>query len=90
MMRFHCLFLHQGVKVFDIFLTFPSNIDYGCLGEAVLTSTSNLCFGAYPSVTTQKWGVRGYSIHGHVILIKFQCVCEGGGAYNGSSGVVSG
>ena len=54
-------------------------------------STSNLCFGAYPSVTTQKWGVRGYSIHGHVILIKFQCVWGGrGGAYNGSSGVVSG
>ena len=27
----------------------------------------------------KKRGVRGYSIHGHVILIKFQCVCVWGG-----------
>ena len=58
-------------KSFDIFLTFPSN--------RLWVHVSNLCFGAYPSITTQKWGVRGYSIHGHFILIKFQFVCVGGG-----------
>ena len=35
------------LKNFDIFLIFAQNIDYGyTLGEAVLTSTHNLCFGA--------------------------------------------
>ena len=35
------------LKDFDIFLIFAQNIDYGyTLGEAVLTSTHNLCFGA--------------------------------------------
>ena len=37
-------------KKFDIFLIFAQNIDCGYmierLGEAVLTSTHNLCFGA--------------------------------------------
>ena len=38
------------MKNFDIFLILPQNIDCGYtlerLGEAVLTSTHNLCFGA--------------------------------------------
>ena len=40
------------LKNFDIFLIFAQNIDCGCTlepprrGEAVLTSTHNLCFGA--------------------------------------------
>ena len=39
-------------KNFDVFLIFAQNIDCGCTlepprrGEAVLTSTHNLCFGA--------------------------------------------
>ena len=33
-------------KYFDIFLIFAQNRDCGYLGEAVLTSTHNLCFGA--------------------------------------------
>ena len=41
-------------------------------------STHNLCFGAkirkidipaYPSFAIQKWGSRGYTLHGHVFLM---------------------
>ena len=55
-------------KNFDIFLIFAQNI-----AEAVLTSTHNLCFGkiAIPLQTPVflKWGMRGYTLHGHVFLI---------------------
>ena len=54
------------------FLNFAQN-------EAVLTSTNNLCFGekigknrntpAFPSFTIWQWGIRGYSLHGHVFLM---------------------
>ena len=50
--------------------------------EAVLTSTHNLCFGAkikktknnrynpaYTSFAIQKWGLRGYSLHGYVRMM---------------------
>ena len=59
----------------DIFLIFAQNIDCGYslenhLAEAVLTSTHNLCFGAkIPSFTIYKWGMRGYTLHGHVFLM---------------------
>ena len=63
----------------DIFLIFAQNIDCGyTLGEAVLTSTHNLCFGAkirkigiplQTPVLLYKSGVRGYSLHGHVFLM---------------------
>ena len=58
----------------DIFLIFAQNI------EAVLTSTYNLCFGAKirkigiplqtPVLLYKKWGLRGYSLHGHVFMMK--------------------
>ena len=61
-------------KNFDIFLIFAQNIDCGyTLGEAVLTSTHNLCFGAkirkigiplHTPVLLYKSGVqRGIHIH---------------------------
>ena len=49
--------------------------------EAVLTSTHNLCFRtkiknkknmytpAYPNFTIQKWGLVGYTFHGHVFMM---------------------
>ena len=52
-----------------------------CFGEAVLTSTHNLCFGLkttevslqmplYPSFTILKWGVGGHDLfQGHVFLM---------------------
>ena len=63
---------------FAIFLIFAQN------GEAILTSTHNLCFGAKirkigiypcvpPSSTIKKWGSRGYTFHGHVFLISQKC-----------------
>ena len=55
------------------------------MGEAVLTSTHNLCFGAkirknmytpaYPSFTIN-WGIRGYSLHGHVFLMFLSAVTK--------------
>ena len=51
------------------------------LAEAVLTSTHNLCFRtkiknkknmytpAYPYFTIQKWGLVGYTFHGHVFMM---------------------
>ena len=50
-------------------------------GEAVLTSTHNLCFRAKigkkmytpvnPNFTVYKWDVRGYESHGHVIMMAY-------------------
>ena len=59
---------HQNI--FDIFLVFAQNIDYGyTLEEAVLTSTHNLCFGSKirkkciplytPVLLHKKSGVQG-------------------------------
>ena len=43
--------------------------------KAVLTSTNNLCFGleiqkiVYPCKPKSQLGLRGYTLHGHVILM---------------------
>ena len=49
-------------------------------------STHNLCFRAklkmytpvHPSFTIQKWGVRGYSLHGLVFVTTLgsHCLCQ--------------
>ena len=48
-------------------------------------STHNLCFRAkirkmytpvHPSFTVQKWGVRGYSLHGHVFVMRLEAQSE--------------
>ena len=79
---FHCCKNDNfQMKFFDIFLIFAQNIDCGYTlePEAVLTSTHNLCFGAKirknmytrvnPTFSITKWGERGCSLHGHVILM---------------------
>ena len=53
------------------------------LSEAILTSTHNLCFRAKlrkilyipvnPSFTILKWGVRGCSLHG-LVIVMYSCV----------------
>ena len=49
------------------------------LGEAILTSSHNLCFGTQirkvgiplhsPVFSIQKWGLNGYTFPGHVLLM---------------------
>ena len=62
------------------FLIFAQNIDCGYTLEtdAVLTSTHDLCFlgkirknvnPVNPYFTILKWGVRGYTLRGHVIVM---------------------
>ena len=69
------------LKQCDIFLIFAQNIacGYKLEREAVLTSThepdvleqnkKKMYTPVNPSFTTQKWGVRGYSLHGLVIMM---------------------
>ena len=79
---FHgCKNVNFQMKNYNIFLIFAQNIDCGYTleppHEAVLTSTHNLCFRAKirnneypckPQVHYIKVGVRGSSLHGHVIM----------------------
>ena len=69
--------------MFDIFLIFAQNIDCGYTLEPPQRGGSNeypqsLFWSknkknrytpAYPSFTIQKWGLWGYSLHGHVFLM---------------------
>ena len=71
-------------KIFDIFLIFAQNIDYGYTLEPPRRGGSNeypqsmfwsknnknRYTPAYPSFTIYKWGSRGYTFHGHVFLMK--------------------
>ena len=62
--------------MFDIFLIFAQNIDCGYMLDP---PRHNQCFGAkrreigislhFPVLLYKKWGIRGYVLHGHVILI---------------------
>ena len=49
---------------------------YG-LGETVLRSTHNVCFVSKIGkigihLTIRKWGIRGYTCHGHVFLVRWK------------------
>ena len=68
----------------DIFLIFAQNIDCGYTLEPPRRGGSNEYLQpmfwsknrytpAYPSFTIQKWGLMGYSLHGHVFLMAFLC-----------------
>ena len=71
------------MKIFDIFLIFAQNIDCGYTLEPPLRGGSNeypqsmfwsknkknRYTPANSSFTIQKWGLQGYSLHGHVFLI---------------------
>ena len=62
------------LKKIDIFLNFAQNIDCGYTLEPPRYPQSmfwsknkkNRYTPAYPSFTIQKWGMRGYTLHGHV------------------------
>ena len=60
-------------KMFDIFLIFAQNIDFGTrqnrLAEAVLTSTHNLCFGA---------NIRKIGIPLHTPVLLYNSGVQGG------------
>ena len=72
-------------KNLNIFLTFAQNIGCGYTlepphrgGEAVLSSTHNLCVGAkirklciplLPPVLLYKIWIRGYTLHGHIFVM---------------------
>ena len=67
---------NQKKKIFLIFMLKTLIVGTRC--EAILTSTHNICFGSkvtklytpvYHSFSTKKWGIRGYNLHGHVILV---------------------
>ena len=55
------------LKHFDIFLIFAQNIDCGYTVEP--PRRKKRYTSAYPGFTIQKWGLRGYSLHGHVFLM---------------------
>ena len=71
------------MKIFDIFLIFAQNIDCGYTLEPPQRGGSNeypqsmfwsknkknMYTRVNPSFTIFKWGVRGYTLHGHVILM---------------------
>ena len=71
------------MKIFDIFLIFAQNIDCGYTLEPPRRGGSNEYLQsmiwsknkknrytpAYPSFAILKWGSRGYTFHGHVILM---------------------
>ena len=71
-------------KKFDIFLIFAQNIDCGYTLEPPRRGGSNeypqsmfwsknkknRYTPAYPSFSKQKWGLRGYTLHGHVFMMK--------------------
>ena len=65
------------LKKNDIFLNFAQNIDCGYTLEPPRYPQSmfwsknkkNRYTPAYPSFTIQKWGMRGYTLHGHVFLM---------------------
>ena len=70
-------------KIFDIFLIFAQNIDCGYTLEPPRRGGSNeytqsmfwsknkknRYTPAFPTFTIQKWGLRRYSLHGHVFLM---------------------
>ena len=70
-------------KILIFFLIFAQNIDCGYTLELPRRGGSNeypqsmfwsknkknRYTPAYPSFTVQKWGLRGYSLHGHVFLM---------------------
>ena len=70
-------------KKFDIFLIFAQNIDCGYTLEPPQRGGSNeypqsmfwsknkknRYTPAYPSFAIKQWGLRGYTLHGHVILM---------------------
>ena len=70
-------------KFFDIFLIFAQNIDCGYTLEPPPRGGSNeypqsmfwsknkknRYTPAYPSFAIEKWGSRGYTLHGHVFLM---------------------
>ena len=70
-------------KTFYVFLIFAQNIDCGYTLEPPRRggsneypqsmfwskNTKNRYTPAYPSFTISKWGLRGYSLHGHVFLM---------------------
>ena len=72
------------LKNFDIFLIFAQNIDCGYTLEPPRRGGSNeypqsmfwsknkknRYTPAYPSFAIQKWGLRGYTLHGHVFLMQ--------------------
>ena len=71
------------MKIFDIFLIFAQNIDCGYTLEPPQRGGSNeypqsmfwsknkknMYTRVNPTFSIQKWGVRGCSLHGHVILM---------------------
>ena len=71
------------MKKFDIFRILAQNIDCGYSLEpprrgGSQTSTHNLFWSknkknmytpAYPNFSILKWGLRGYTLHGHVFLM---------------------
>ena len=56
------------LKIFDIFLIFAQNID---CGYTMFWSKNkkNMYIPAYLSFSIQKWGMRGYTLYGHVFLM---------------------
>ena len=68
------------MKTFDIFLIFAQNIDCGYTLEPPRRGGSNeypqsinkknRYIPAYPSFAILKWGSRGYTLHGHVFVMK--------------------
>ena len=64
------------LKNFDIFLIFAQNIDCGYTlvheyPRSMFWSKNkkNRYTPVYPSFAIQKWGLRGYTFHGHVFLV---------------------
>ena len=70
-------------KKFDVFLIFAQNIDCGYTLEPPRRGGSNeypqsmfwsknkknKYTPAYPTFAIQKWGLRGYTLHGHVFVM---------------------
>ena len=64
-------------KNFDIFLIFAQNIDCEYPKSMFWSKIKkNRYTPAYPIFFLQKWGIRGYTLHGHVFLmytVAFYC-----------------